>query len=100
MRSFAPGMGKDLANSFWVDPSVSNQSQNAFWNESTISDALIFGTADYIWKPDEGHYGEHRYIVSAYVLKPSTMVDDYYYLEDRYMTAHKYDLEAIRMRTS
>jgi hypothetical protein len=89
-----PGMGKDLANLFWVDPSVSNQSQNAFWNESTISEALIFVTADYIRGPDEGHYGEHRYIVSAYVLKPSTMVDDYYYLEDRYMTAHKYDLEA------
>ncbi len=24
-------------------------------------------TADYVFGPNEGHYGEHRYIISAYV---------------------------------
>ena len=51
-------------------------------------------TADYVWGPDESHYGEHRYTISAYVRKPSSLVDDCYYLEDRYMTVHKYDMEA------
>jgi len=65
------------------------------WNDSTISDAQIFVTADYVWGPDEGHIFEHRYIISLYVRKPSTMIDGlYYYLEDRYMTIRKYDLDA------
>jgi hypothetical protein len=52
-------------------------------------------TADYVFGPDEGHYGEHRYIISAYVLKPSFLLDGlYYFLDDRYMTARKYDLES------
>ena len=52
-------------------------------------------TADYVWGPDESHYSEHRYMISAYVRKPSSLLDDrYYYLEDRYMTVHKYDLDA------
>ena len=54
----------------------------------------MFVTADYIWGPDESHYSEHRYIISAYVWKHSLELDDdSYYLEDRYMTVHKYDLE-------
>ncbi len=89
------GTGRDLEESFLSDTSVSNQSQYSFWNEVAISDAQIFVTADYVWGPDEGHYGEHRYIISAYVLKPLHEVDDvYYYLEDRYMTARRYDLDA------
>jgi len=40
--------------------------------------------------PDEAHYDPHRYLVSAYVLKPSS----HYYLEDRYMTVRKFDLES------
>lgn len=90
-----PGRGKNLDDLFLSETSVSNQSQHAFWNDSAISDAPIFVTADYIFGPDEGHYGEHRYIISAYVRKPSSNVDDlYYYLVDRYMTARRYDLDA------
>jgi hypothetical protein len=33
-------------------------------------------------------------MISAYVRKFSSFADElYYYLEDRYMTAHKYDLD-------
>ena len=74
--------------------SVSNQSQHAFWNDPAISDAPIFATADYVWGPDEGHYGAHRYIVSVYTRNFSHDVNDFeYYLEDRYMTVREYDLD-------
>ena len=90
-----PGTGKDLQDLFMSDISVANQSQHAFWSDLSISNAQIFVTAEFVWGPDEGHYGEHRYIISAYVVRPSSIVDDlYYYLEDRYMTARKYDLDA------
>ncbi|MCU1336275.1 MAG: hypothetical protein JWO19_1856 [Bryobacterales bacterium] len=90
-----PGTGKDLENLFPSDTSVSNQSQHAFWSDLSISDAQIFVTAEYVYGPDEGHYGEHRYIISAYVQRSSSMLDGLrYYLEDRYMTVHRYDLDA------
>ncbi|HLX42985.1 MAG TPA: hypothetical protein VKR43_06100 [Bryobacteraceae bacterium] len=92
-----PGTGKDLQDFFGSDMTVSDQSQHAFWRDLLISDAQIFVTADYVWGPDEAHSGEHRYIISAYVNvhRPPSLVDDlYYYLEDRYMTARKYDLDA------
>lgn len=90
-----PGRGKDLQDLFLSDMSVSNQSEYAFWNDFSISDAQIFVMANYVWGPDEAHYDNHRYIISAYVRKPSSILDDlYYYLEDRYMTVHKYDLDA------
>ncbi len=90
-----PGTGKDLENLFFSDMSVSNQSQHAFWNDSTISDAPIFLTAEYRFGPDEGHYGEHRYVVSTYTLRPSSMLDGmYYWLEDQYLTIRKYDMDA------
>jgi len=64
-------------------------------DDFSISDAQIFVMANYVWGPDEAHYDNHRYIISAYVRKPSSILDDlYYYLEDRYMTVHKYDLDA------
>jgi hypothetical protein len=89
-----PGTGTDLQDLFMSDMSVSNQSQHAFWIDSAISDAQIFVTADFVWGPNESHYSEHRYIISAYVRKtPSLLGDVSYYLEDRYMTVHKYDLE-------
>ena len=87
-----PGTGKELEDLFPSDITVSNQSQHTFWNDPAVSDAQIFVTADYVWGPDESHYGEHRYMISAYVRKPSSL-PDHYYLEDRYMTAHKYDSE-------
>jgi len=60
-----PGPGKDLENLFPSEVSVSNQSQHAFWNEPVISPAQIFLTAEYVWGPDEGHYGAsvHRVCV-------------------------------------
>ncbi len=90
-----PGTDKDLDDLFGSAISVSNQSQHAFWNDATISDAQIFLTADYVWGPDEGHYNEHRYIISAYVRRSSSMADGlYYYLEDRYLTTRKYNWDA------
>lgn len=87
-----PGPGKNLEDLFFPGISVSNQSQAEFWDDPTISDAKIFVTAEYVWGPEESHYSDHRYIVSAYVLKYSSLTEDRaYYLEDRYMTAHKYD---------
>jgi hypothetical protein len=88
------GTGNTLEDLFLSGISVSSQGQHAFWSDSTISDAQIFVTAEYVWGPDESHYSEHRYIISAYILKPSSLLDDlYFYLEDRYMTVRKYDLE-------
>jgi len=89
-----PGTGKDLENFLDYGLSVSNQNQHAFWNEATISDAQIFITAEGLWGPDEGHYGEHRYFISAYVRSYSFDLDGLsYYLADRYMTVRKYDLD-------
>jgi hypothetical protein len=85
-----PGPGKNLQDVFLVT-SVSNQSQHAFWTDTAISDAQMFVTATYVIGPDEGHYGEHRYIISAYVVSKFSPL---YYLEDQYMTTRKYDLGA------
>jgi hypothetical protein len=89
-----PGDGDKLEDLFSTDTSVSNQSEHAFWNDSTISNAPIFVTATFEWGPDESHYDEHRYMISVYVRLPSSLVGDlHYYLEDRYMTVRKYDYE-------
>ena len=57
--------------------------------------ALIFVTADFVWGPDEAHYESHRYMVSACVYKHAALTDyESYFLEDRYMTAKKYNSEA------
>ncbi|MGH9648731.1 MAG: hypothetical protein ACRD4E_18165 [Bryobacteraceae bacterium] len=87
------GTDKDLDNLFVSALSLSNQSQIAFWNDSTISDEPIVLTADAAAGPNEVHYGEHRYEISAYVRRHDDVLDLYYFLEDRYMTAQKYDLE-------
>ncbi len=94
-----PGPGNDLEDLFPGDEmTVSNQSQHAFWNDPAISKALIFLTADFVWGagPNESqyepHYDGHRYMISAYVLRRSTMIEALqYYLDDRYMTVRKYD---------
>ena len=86
-----PGERNDLEDN--LDISVSNQSQYAFWNDPAISTAPTFVTADFVWGPEESHYVEHRYIVSTCVFGLSREVDRYY-LQDRYMTVQKYDLDA------
>ena len=91
---FCTGPGKDLQNLFLLDMSLANQSQHAFWTDLSISDSKLFVTADYVWGPDDSHYGEHRYIISAYVRRSSSILDNRsYYLDDRYMTASKYNLD-------
>ena len=72
--------------------SISNQNQHAFWNEPGISEQTIFLTADYVWGPDDSHYGLHRWIISAYFPGPEPD-NDRYYLQDRYMTVRRYDSE-------
>jgi hypothetical protein len=89
-----PGHGKDLDNLLLSDITLSNQSQFSFWNDASVSPAKAFVTAEFDWGPDEGHYGDHRYIISAYVLKPTTLAGGpSYHLYNQYMTVHKYDLE-------
>ncbi len=86
-----PGTGKGLEDFFLSDITISNQSEHEFWNLPALSDAPIFATADYVTGPDESHYSEHRYIVSTYTRRSSSMVDGlFYYLEDQYMTVGKY----------
>lgn len=89
-----PGAGKDLENLFAEKIPASNQSQHAFWNDSSISEAPIFLVADFKWGPFESHYSPHRYIVSSYVLGPVELGDlPECFLEDEFMTVRKYDLE-------
>lgn len=86
------GTGKDLENLFLSGVEVSNQSQHAFWTDATISAEAIFVTADFVWSPDEGHYGDHRYIISTYVSGYSQDLEGRYYSRnDAFMTLRKYD---------
>lgn len=64
-----PGTGKELENLFVGGIFVSNQNQHAFWSAPAVSCQQIFVTAEDVWEPGEGHYGEHRYIISSYVAR-------------------------------
>jgi hypothetical protein len=89
-----PGKFDALDNIISVGP-VSNQSEHAFWTEPEISQSPIFVVADYVWGPDETHYSEHRFVISAYVLLPSNLLEGpMYFLDDRYLTLRKYDQDA------
>jgi len=89
-----PGTGNNLEDLFVGDVTVSNQNQHAFVNDSSISPSPIFLIADAVWGPDEGHYGAHRYTVSAYARKLSSDPDDAsYFLADQFLTVRRYDLE-------
>jgi hypothetical protein len=87
-----PGTDKELDDSFpYIE--VSNQSQHAFWNEPSISASPIFLTADGAGQSEHTHYGEHRYIISAYIRTSppyNEFNDDIYLLEDQYLTIRKY----------
>jgi hypothetical protein len=89
-----PGRFNNLDDILGADP-ISNQSEHAFWTESAISGSPIFVVADAVWGPDETHYSEHRFVISAYVLLTSNLFDaPRYFLDDRYMTVRKYDQDA------
>ena len=88
-----PGMGAQLDDLF-SGITVSNQNQHAFWSDSAISEVPVFLTASYVWSPEEGHYGFHRYIISTYARKSVSGDSENYYLEDQYMTTRYYDLDA------
>jgi hypothetical protein len=85
----APQGGTDLEDLFLDGVSLSNQNRMAFWSEPDVSDAKIFVTADFVWGQGEGHYGEHRFVISAYLWGNS-----YYWLADRYFTARWYSEDA------
>lgn len=85
-------LDSDLKDFLGEDVTVSNQNQHGFWNAPAITDQKIFLTANYVWGPDEGPYGPHRWMISAYF--PEAIGDDgSYRLQDRYMTVRKYDYE-------
>ena len=90
----SPGLLKEIPDVL-PNVTVSNQSLYTFWKEPSLSEGQLFLTANFEWGPDEGHYGEHRYTISVYVLD-----HDQYFLEDRYMTARKYDLETTDVLAS
>jgi hypothetical protein len=88
-----PGAGDSLTDSFPFVASISNQGSYAFLSDPAISDARIFVTADAtpIPGPDESHYSDHRFIVSAYLLKTCDVLDEpHYFLQDQFMTVRKY----------
>ncbi len=71
--------------------SLSEISGHAFWNERTISPSPILVTANFVWGYEEGHFSDHRFIVSAYLLKEGLDPEFFTYeLDDRYMTLLKY----------
>jgi hypothetical protein len=84
-----PGAGGDLQDLLLGEVSLSNVGQHAFWNEPAISDGKIFLTADIVQGPEEVHYDDRRFMISAYF---QALDDPNYYLEDRYMTVRKYGL--------
>ena len=88
-----PGDEKSIDDYLLSDINLSMQSEHAFWSEPTISPTPIFITADYIWGPGEAHIGDHRYIVSAYTLRPEPILGSdpmRYALDDRFMTIRTY----------
>lgn len=87
-----PGPDESLEDLFLSDATVSNQSEHKFLRQPGISNAPIFVTADYVLDMDESHYGEHRYMISAYLWRRSRENDgSFYSLADRFMTVRKYD---------
>jgi hypothetical protein len=86
------GSGRELQDLFFSTIEASNQSAHALWTEPSLSDSQIFILADYVWGPGESTHEPHRYLISAYVRKLTAAFDTpHYYLQDRYMTARKYD---------
>lgn len=86
-----PGAEQDLIDLFSKPIKTSNQSQTGFLSDPSISPAKIVVIADFVWGPDESHHGPHRFIISSYVLRLSSDLNESrYFLQDRYMTARWY----------
>lgn len=84
-----PDTGRDLADLLLGEVSLSNVGQHAFWSAPAISGEQVFLTADIVQGPDEVHYGDRRFMISAYF---PALNDPNYYLQDRYMTWRRYGL--------
>lgn len=86
-----PGANEELVDLFSRPVKASNQSQTALLSDSVVSPARIVVIADVVWGPDESHHGPHRFIISAYVLRLSSDLNESrYFLQDRYMTTGWY----------
>lgn len=89
-----PELYNILPDGLWV----SNLGERAFWEDREVSEDPIFVTVDWESGPDEAHYSSHRYMVSAYLLLPSDLLDvDRYHLADRYLTVHRYSSDERRV---
>lgn len=88
------GAGRELQDLFFSTIEASNQSWHELWSRPALSSSRIFVLADYVWGPGELTHDPHRYMISTYVRKTTPAFDiAHYYLQDRYMTARKYDPE-------
>jgi hypothetical protein len=88
-----PGSGRDLQSLLPPNIMLSGISEHTFWADPSISDAPILLTADFEWSPDEARFDEHRFLISAYLMRsilPGAADLFTYALEDRYLTVRKY----------
>jgi len=87
-----PNPRDEIENRLFLEGYLSEISYYDFWNESSISDAPIFITANYVWGAEVGRFSDHRFIISSYVLREDKISPEsfYYRLDDRYMTVNKY----------
>jgi hypothetical protein len=77
------------------DVGHSEQGQFELWSEPSLSPALLFVKADYVWGPDEPRGERHRYRISTYEAW-NFNEDTYpknYHLMDEYMTVRSYSFD-------
>jgi pimeloyl-ACP methyl ester carboxylesterase len=90
-----PGRLGSIENLLPPDLVLSEISEQDFWSDPSISDAPLLVTADFVWNGiSEGHFSDHRFTVSAYTLAEDPNIPGRfnYVLEDRYLTARKYQI--------
>ncbi len=76
-----------LPSDLWV----SELGAHALMTDKSLSPSPIFVVADGVILPEEVHFGEHRYTVSAYVLTLRPDSETLHYdLRDQYMTSGTY----------
>jgi hypothetical protein len=90
----SPGTNEQLDNLLFQDIVISNQGQYTWWTVPSFSQSQVLVTANFVWGPGEGHYDSHRFVISVYTLRSSSLIDaSLFYLTDQYMTARRYDTE-------